>query len=119
MKVSKINIVFSIFLFTFFSCTKAFIDEGETPTTDLDRIVKYDPDIATIMFNHCVTCHGGIAPSGGFTLTSYEEVKAYAEGGTLLSRVNNPSNPMPPSGLLSVENRQIIDKWVADGLLEN
>lgn len=119
MKYSKIISVFTLLLFTFFSCTKAIIDEGETNPNPIDRIVKYSPDIETIMFNHCITCHGGAAPSGGFTLTTYDEVRAYTEGGTLLSRVNNSSNPMPPSGLLSTENRQIIDKWVADGLLEN
>ena len=117
MNHSKIILVLAFFLVTLFGCTKAIIDEGAP--NNIDRIIKYNPDIETIMFNHCITCHGGVAPSGGFTLTTYEEVRTYTEGGTLLSRVNNPANPMPPGGLLSTENRQIIDKWVADGLLEN
>lgn len=107
-------------LFTFLileSCTKAIIDEGDT--MPIEGIVKYNPDVQTIMFNHCVTCHGGAAPNGGFTLTSYEDVRFYAESGNLVERMNSTANPMPPSGLLTPNDLQIIDKWVTDGFLEN
>jgi len=116
MKHRNIIILFC-FMATLFGCTKAIIDESET--NPIDRIIKYNPDIQGIMFNHCITCHGGAAPSGGFTLSSYDDVRNYIENGNLISRINDADNPMPPSGLLTQENRQIIEKWVADGFLEN
>ena len=70
------------------------------------------------MFNHCITCHGGTAPSGDFVLTSYDEVRNYTENGNLIDRINDADNPMPPSGLLNATNRQILEKWVEDGFLE-
>ncbi len=106
-----------LFISTYLGCTKAIIDEG-SPTTTIDRVIKYDPDVQNIMFNNCITCHGGSAPSGGFTLTTYDDTRFYTESGNLVERINDQANPMPPSGLLSAEQRQIIAKWVADGFPE-
>jgi len=39
------------------SCTKAIIDEGEPNLNN--QIIKFNPHVNDIMFNHCVTCHGG------------------------------------------------------------
>ncbi len=71
-----------------------------------------------IMFTHCITCHGGSAPSAGISLTTYQNTRFQTEEGKLLDRINNESMPMPPSGLISPEERQIIAKWVSDGYLE-
>ena len=115
---SKYFIVLLVLSAGIFSCTKAVIDEGVSPNP-IDRIIKFDSDIQSITYNHCVTCHGGTAPSASLDLTTYQNVRAATENGTLLNRVKDSSNPMPPSGLLSSVQRQIIEKWVADGFLEN
>lgn len=115
IKYAIISLFFSVFVL---GCTKAIIDEGEAPDP-IDKIITYNPDVQKIAFNHCVTCHGGVAPSANLDLTNYQNVRSSTENGALLSRINDISNPMPPSGLLSQEDRQIIEKWVEDGFLEN
>ena len=112
-----------------FGCTKAYIDE--TPvvintnipdTTATDTVVthpKYNPDVQSLMFSRCVTCHGGGAPSAGLALENYSSVRNSAEFGTLMNRINDPSSPMPPSGLLPDNDRAMMDNWVTDGFPEN
>lgn len=106
----------TLIISTIIGCTKAVIDE---PTDPITGVIKFDPDVQNIMFNHCVTCHGGVAPSAGVDLTTYDAVRHQTESGTLIDRINDASNPMPPNNLMSEENRQIIAKWVTDGYLEN
>jgi len=118
MKLSKNFIIFIFFTTALLGCTKAFIDEGAV-APPIDGVIKYNPDIQGLMYNHCITCHGGSAPSGGFTLTTYEDVRSYTENGNLRERINDTDNPMPPSGLLNAENLQIIENWVENGFQEN
>jgi hypothetical protein len=119
MKSSKIFKLLGLgLLIIMASCTKAVIDDNG-PTTPVDKIIKYNTDIQPIMFNHCITCHGGPAPSAGLDLSNYQNVRFSTEQGNLIGRMNNTANPMPPSGLLSATDRALIDKWVADGYLEN
>lgn len=102
------------------SCTKAVINDVDPDTLPpINKTVKYNPDIQAIMYNNCITCHGGIAPSAGLALTNYNDVKQAAQNGSLISRMNNATAPMPPNGLVSAEQRQLIDKWKTDGFLEN
>lgn len=102
------------------SCTKAVIDDVDPGTLPpITKTIKYNPDIQAIMYNNCVTCHGGVAPSAGLLLNNYNDVKASAQNGSLISRMNNTSAPMPPNGVLSPELRQLVDKWKEDGFLEN
>lgn len=108
------------FMFILQSCTKAIIEEVDPGTLPpISKTIKYNPDIQTIMYNNCVTCHGGVAPSAGLLLNNYTDVKFASENGTLIPRMNNATVPMPPNGLLSPELRQVMDKWKADGFLEN
>lgn len=115
MKKFKINLLFAVALILAnIGCTKSSIDKG-----GIDRVIKYNPDIQNITFNYCVTCHGGLAPSGGLSLTNHQNVRSTAEGGTLLQRISDNENPMPPSGLLSEEQIQVFEKWIEDGFPEN
>ena len=98
------------------SCTKAIIDEGNVNELQpITRTVTFSEDIQPIMFNYCVTCHGGNAPRQGVALENYSDVRFYTENGNLKDRMNNQSNPMPPNGLVSSKQRQLIDKWIQDG----
>ena len=103
-----------------YNCTTNTIDEGDV--TDLPPIVEvvtYDDDVAPIIANNCIGCHSGPNANAGLDLSSYANVRGAAEQGNLVNRINNGSNPMPPSGILPPATRQIIDQWVADGFLEN
>lgn len=101
------------------ACSKAIIDEDGGNTGPITEDVKYDPDVQNIMFNNCVTCHGGNAPSAGLLLNNYQDVKFSAENGKLIDRMNDATNPMPPSGLLPLETRKKLDKWASDGFPQN
>ncbi len=102
------------------SCTKAVIESVDPDTLPpINKTITYDSDIQTIMYNNCITCHGGIAPSAGLALTTYNDVKQAAQNGSLIPRMNNTSAPMPPNGLVPAELRQLIDKWKTDGFLKN
>jgi hypothetical protein len=53
------------------------------------------------------------------SLTTYSEVKSAVQNRGLINSINNATNPMPQSGLMSQTNRESVQKWVDDGLLEN
>ena len=118
MKKTEYLIGLIVFSIITFGCTKETIEKGED-TGQIDRIVVFDPDIENIAFNYCVTCHGGLAPSANLDLRTYQNVRSSAENGTLLNRIKDSTNPMPPGGLLNPEQRQIIAKWAEDGFPEN
>ena len=102
-------------------CSKAIIDEGpaQPQPVVVDEPVAFNPDVQQIMYNNCQTCHSGAAPSSGVDLTTYDNVKWYTESGSLLNRINSGVTPMPPSGLMSAEDRAKIQKWADDGFPEN
>lgn len=51
---------------------------------------------------------------GKIRLTVSLEVRALIQ-----SRINNANNPMPPSGLMSIDERAIVDIWVSGGAPQN
>jgi len=114
----KKNLLTSLGIFLIFSnCTTT-----EIPLDDVEPIlinVTYDADVKTIIDNNCVSCHISGGQASFLSLTNYAEVKMSAESGSLIARMNDLVNPMPQSGLLSAQTRAIIDKWKADGFLEN
>lgn len=99
------------------SCSEAIIPKEET--TAITEKVTYNQHIKPIVFNSCLTCHGSVNPSANLSLTSYSQVKNATQNGTLIQRINDASNPMPQSGLMSAEQRAYFDKWITDGFLEN
>lgn len=100
---------------TSFSCTKAIIDDGSTDPDPITRAIKYSPDVERIMTDRCVTCHSGNAPSAGADLTTYENVRYYAEEKNLIERINDVAAPMPPDALMTADLRAQIEKWKTDG----
>ncbi len=108
-------------IITLSSCSKAIIDENpdNTPPEPLPISAVYNNDVKDVMYNYCVTCHGGAAPSAGLDLTTYNSVKNATQSGQLINRMNSATSPMPASGLLPQEVRNIIDKWAEDGYPEN
>lgn len=114
--MKKIISISLLVVFFLSNCTKAIIEEA--PTNDITKTVTYSTDIAPIMTNYCITCHGGGSPSAGIDLGSYQNVKFQTEQGVLNQRMNDVANPMPPAGILSANDRALMEKWIADGYLQ-
>lgn len=116
-KLLKICVFALIFISQ--SCTTAIIDEGSvSELPPIDRIVTYQSDVKSVMDNFCITCHGGPAPQAGLDLSSFTNTRNATLNQNLIPRMNSQTAPMPPNGLLSPQIRQLLDKWVEDGLLE-
>jgi hypothetical protein len=87
-------IIFSLF---FISC---YYDNEEVlyPSFRCDSInVTYSRTIAPMMNNYCTGCHSGSSPQGSISLTTYEEVVAYAPRITV-SIKQTGQYPMPKGG---------------------
>lgn len=72
--------------------------------------------------NYCKGCHSGGAPSGGVSLTNYEEVKAQALSGALYGTVNYETGyvgmPYAQTKLSDCKITQ-IKNWIDEGVLDN
>ncbi|WP_143592151.1 hypothetical protein [Tenacibaculum holothuriorum] len=103
------------------SCTTAEIPVPDTvdPTPPGEAKVTYEKDVKDIIFNNCLTCHSTVNPRAGLILVNYNQVKNSAQNGNLIARMNDAANPMPPNGKLVQSSLTLIDKWKADGFLEN
>jgi hypothetical protein len=63
--------------------------------------ITYSGTIANILAgNSCTGCHSGIAPAGGFNLTTYNGVKSSVSAGRLYGAINHMAgfSPMPQGG---------------------
>lgn len=62
--------------------------------------ITYAATIAPIMNQYCVSCHSGSAPSGSIDLSSYANVKASADDGSLYGSMSHDPNwsEMPKGG---------------------
>ena len=82
--------------------------------------ITYEAHIRDIITGNCIACHDNPPSSGApMSLNGYEFVKNAVQTRGLLDRINSTTNPMPPkNGPLTKEERDLIQKWVDDGLLE-
>lgn len=76
-------------------------------------------DVSSIFETNCQSCHNSSIMAGNLLLTNYAEIKEATQSGNVLSRINSSDNPMPVSGLMSQENRDLIQDWADGGYLEN
>ena len=107
--------VFWICVF-FFQCSTSEIE----PFVPEPEVKTYEKDVKLVIQNSCATtnCHDAVDPSAGLPLTTYDEVRNATENGSLISRINDGNNPMPPTGRdLSIV--ALIDNWKTNGYLEN
>lgn len=100
-----------------FSCTNVTESDLVDPI-NLD-ILTFEADILPITRNTCTECHSDPPANGApMPLVTFDNVVDAIENRGLLNRINNNSAPMPPSGLLPLPTRELIQQWVDDGLLE-
>lgn len=107
-------ILLCAFCFFFSSCSTSVIEK-----TVIIETIKYNNDAKTIIDNNCVSCHNSIDLVAGLDLSTYNALRLATESGNVISRINNSSAPMPPSGLMSADLIATIEKWKEDGYLEN
>lgn len=120
--LTHIALLFSVFLLV--GCSndsESDLMENQDPPTTGEK-VTYNANISSVMSNNCVSCHKSPPVNGApFALTTYEEVKAIAENGSLMTAISKQSGEslaMPPSGRLPQATIDLVQKWIDDGLLE-
>lgn len=94
--------------------------------------ISYNRDIRPIVNSKCISCHGGVKQSGGFSLLFEEEAKSVSESGKLaiipgdsknsemLKRLKHtdPNMRMPlNSEPLSEEEVRLIAEWIDQGAI--
>jgi hypothetical protein len=68
----------------------------------------------------CKGCHSGASPSGGVSITGYQDLKNLASSGSLIKALNGAGVPkMPPAGSFSQCRIRQFELWVTDGALNN
>lgn len=86
--------------------------------------VRFSTVIQPLITTRCQGCHSGAAPSGGFRLTNYAEIKAKVTDQRLLGAINHAPGfkPMPyPAGGAKMPQCQIdqVRIWIDGGALNN
>ena len=117
--MKKFILLLGVLLSLFFGCASDSENDliDQTPPPD---ITTYTADAKSILDNNCLNCHKSPPENGApMSLTTFTDAKNAVENRGLIGRINSVSNPMPPSGLMSQTNRNIIQKWLDDGLLES
>jgi hypothetical protein len=118
MKKQLYKLFFIAFMsFSFYNCSTSEISLEELEPV-IERIA-YTTDVKTIIDANCISCHVSGGQASFLPLVNYNQVKNEAEFGNLINSMNDALDPMPQSGLLSLQTRAIVEKWRADGFLEN
>lgn len=82
----------------------------------------YSGNVAVIIRNNCLVCHGASVASGGVTLETHSQVKTLADNGTLAGVITHSSgfSPMPKNAQqLSKCNIDAILQWIEAGAPNN
>jgi hypothetical protein len=95
-----------------------------TPVCNLENIT-YSIDIAPILSKNCYACHSQTTAPGngaGIVLEGYDKVTVAVENGLLIESITHgpDASPMPKNApKMSDCNINKIEKWIADGALNN
>lgn len=81
--------------------------------------MRYSVEIKEILQDNCYSCHTVANNISGYPFEDFDVIHDYAISGTLVARINDPINPMPQTGLMSLCNRQKIEAWVKAGAPNN
>ncbi|WP_378176199.1 hypothetical protein [Aquimarina sp. SS2-1] len=114
-------------------CVINFIACGSSDDTPVEPEVIVDPDpipeqtstynghVKAIIDVNCIECHGDPLDQGAIMmLLTYDQVVDAVNNRGLFNRIatNNAFNVMPESGRLPQATIDIVEDWIADGLLE-
>jgi len=98
--------------------------------------VSFAADIQPIFDTNCIGCHGaggnaGLDLRSGLSYSNLVGVAATASSGNrveagdanlsvLFQRLSGLMiDPMPPSGVLPIETRDLVEEWINDGAMDN
>ncbi len=116
-----------------FSCSKLFLTEIELSETDclIENIeCTYSEHVKPIFDANCISCHESANNSNGnLSLSSYANtteasyiINNNLENNLLYQKItgNQETNtqPMPPSGLMTQNDIDVIGKWIIEGAIE-
>ncbi|MCU0421307.1 MAG: hypothetical protein MUC81_00755 [Bacteroidia bacterium] len=121
--MTKNNFIFrATTIFTICFLASCYYDNKEElyptpPVPPVPTVVTFKDNIAPLINSNCASsnCHGGsVSPS----LTNYQEI--FNNRNRIKARaIDGVPSPMPASGLMSIENRNMLAKWINDGALNN
>lgn len=98
---------------------------GLSDTCDTAGTISFATKVLPIMTGNCGSsqsnCHGGTSPLGFYQLSNHSGVKAANDDGILLPSINHTGgSPMPKNAAKMNDcNIKTIEKWVAQGALNN
>lgn len=118
-----------------FSCSKLFLTEIELSETDclIENLeCTYSEHVKPIFDSNCISCHEFANNSNGdLSLSSYVNLLSGDNNGSIIN--NNLENSllylkvsgnqvvgsqMPPSGLMTQNDIDVIGKWIIEGAIE-
>ncbi|AEM71648.1 hypothetical protein Murru_2613 [Allomuricauda ruestringensis DSM 13258] len=119
--------VLTVFVFAFLfllSCSNDSESDLTGPQTgNENEFVTYNDNIKAVISNNCLSCHSSPPTNGApFSLTTYTQVKNRAENGSLLAAISKQTGEagaMPPTGRMPQATIDLVEQWIADGLLED
>ncbi|MDY8138877.1 hypothetical protein [Aquimarina sp. 2201CG5-10] len=123
----KIAVIITLLIisYTLFSCGGS--DDAQEPEIVIDpdpipgKTSTYEADVKSIMEAHCTECHSNPPTQGApMSLETYQEVVNSVNNRDLFARMatTNSFNVMPESGRLPQATIDIVEDWIADGLIE-
>lgn len=86
------------------------------------NVVSYKNNIQKILNDNCNNCHSNRNHSGGIALEDFEDVKFWANNGSIneqIVSVNGATPKMPRGSIMSDCDVKIIQKWLSQGALQN
>jgi hypothetical protein len=122
-RIAIITMILCSGLIASFSMTGCYYDNEEELYSCDTTNVTYATTITGLLKNYtCLTCHVGVNPSGGFTLTEYQGVKAKVNDSTLWGAINHFDGFSPmPQGANQMSQCDInkIKAWIDAGAPNN
>lgn len=117
MKMNTKFMVLGCILGTLVSCSS--VNEEDLIDPPVEGVITFEANIRPITQNICNECHSDPPQNGApIPLVTLENVRTAIESRGLINRINSNTAPMPPSGLLPVSTRELFDRWVEDGFVE-
>lgn len=126
----KMNILKLLLLLISGILTSSLISCGtNNGNAENEPVISFTSDVAPILDQKCIGCHGEIQPLAGLDLSSYKGVMAGAKGEPVVIEGNSSksllvkvvrSGDMPKYGdKLPDVQVEIISNWVAQGAADN
>lgn len=92
---------------------------GITPGACDTTNVKYSTYVKSAFDAHCTSCHTPGGSQESSPMETYDNLKVFVDNGEVAKRINDASNPMPPTGLIPDCDRKKIQAWINAGAPNN